>query len=184
MSAHPNATIPTTPNDAPLPTPSTTPPQRDPPSTLPAAVASSITPSTYLVPLPLSTCPSSFSSLLVPPLSFALVAPGVYRSACPSARNYPFLRGLGLKAVVYLCADAYPRGNLDHFASEGLEVKVFPLLGNTEPFQSSDHGTLEAALAYTLDSRHQPVLVHCNKGKHRTGSLFAMSIPACCCQRA
>lgn len=40
------------------------------------------------------------SGVLVPPINFALVAPGVYRSGHPNRRNFGFLGKLGLKTVV------------------------------------------------------------------------------------
>lgn len=55
--------------------------------------------------LPLSLRPTTVASLspppvLVPPINFALVAPGVYRSGHPNRRNFGFLARLGLKTVV------------------------------------------------------------------------------------
>jgi tyrosine-protein phosphatase SIW14 len=55
--------------------------------------------------LPPALQPSSVTALapppvLVPPINFALVAPGVYRSGHPNRRNFGFLARLGLKAVV------------------------------------------------------------------------------------
>ena len=39
-------------------------------------------------------------AVLVPPLNFAMVAPGVYRSGYPNKKNFPFLRKLGLKSIM------------------------------------------------------------------------------------
>ncbi|KAF9127528.1 hypothetical protein BGW39_005795 [Mortierella sp. 14UC] len=39
----------------------------------------------------------SANAVLVPPLNFALVAPGVYRSGHPNKHNFPFMKKLGLK---------------------------------------------------------------------------------------
>lgn len=38
--------------------------------------------------------------LLIPPLNFAMVDRGVYRSGYPNAKNLPFLRKLKLKSIV------------------------------------------------------------------------------------
>jgi tyrosine-protein phosphatase SIW14 len=76
---------------------------------------------------------------------------------------------LGLRSVVYLCADAYPADTAAHFAATGVQVRAFPLEGNREPFCSIDDQQLQEALLFALDARNQPVLVHCSKGKHRTG---------------
>jgi tyrosine-protein phosphatase SIW14 len=48
-------------------------------------------------------------------------------------------------------------------------VHSFGIEGNKEPFVGIDDEQLEKALLCALDTRHQPLLVHCNKGKHRTG---------------
>jgi tyrosine-protein phosphatase SIW14 len=37
---------------------------------------------------------------LVPPLNFAMIAPGVYRSGHPNKQNFAFLRKLGLKTIM------------------------------------------------------------------------------------
>jgi tyrosine-protein phosphatase SIW14 len=37
---------------------------------------------------------------LVPPLNFAMVATGVYRSGHPNKQNFSFLRKLGLKTIM------------------------------------------------------------------------------------
>ena len=42
----------------------------------------------------------SANAVLVPPLNFALVAPGVYRSGHPNKHNFPFMKKLGLKVIV------------------------------------------------------------------------------------
>src|SRR5690242_1563617 len=42
------------------------------------------------------------NNILVPPLNFALVLPGIYRSGYPNPKNYPFLKSLGLTIIIYL----------------------------------------------------------------------------------
>ncbi len=42
--------------------------------------------------------------VLIPPLNFAMVAKGVYRSGYPNSKNFPFLKKLGLKSIMYLLA--------------------------------------------------------------------------------
>ena len=98
----------------------------------------------------------------------------MYRSACPSPRNFSFLADLSLRSIVYLCADAYPSENAAHFASSGVSVRCFAVEGNHEPFAGVDEQVLQQALLFALDTRNQPVLIHCNKGKHRTGVLVAI----------
>lgn len=40
--------------------------------------------------------------LLIPPLNFAMVDKGVYRSGYPNKKNLPFLYKLRLRSVVYV----------------------------------------------------------------------------------
>ncbi len=157
-SAVPAAPVTSTPTATASPTPA-------------AAAAAASAPSPYIIPLPPSLPPCSIrtSSLLIPPLSFSLVCPGIYRSACPSQRNFDFLAGLGLKSIVYLCADAYPAESAAHFHSAGVNVRSFKIDGNREPFCSIDSALLAEALLFALDARNHPLLVHCSKGRHRTG---------------
>jgi len=42
------------------------------------------------------------SNMVVPPLNFAMVEPGVYRSGYPNPKNFGFLKQLKLKAVMYI----------------------------------------------------------------------------------
>lgn len=62
-------------------------------------------PPSAMTTLPPSLRPTAVASLtpppvLVPPINFALVAPGVYRSGHPNRRNFGFLQRLGLKTVL------------------------------------------------------------------------------------
>jgi tyrosine-protein phosphatase SIW14 len=41
-------------------------------------------------------------TVLVPPLNFALVGPGVYRSGYPNRKNFEFLKKLQLKSILYV----------------------------------------------------------------------------------
>ena len=43
---------------------------------------------------------STREKLLIPPLNFAMVAKGVYRSGFPNTKNFSFLRKLGLKSIL------------------------------------------------------------------------------------
>lgn len=108
-------------------------------------------------------------STLVPPLNFAPVARGVYRSAFPHPRNFSFLATLGLRTVVYLCATPYPAASTAFFAREGVRVMHVPVGANREPFESIDPAKVRLVLDAVCDRRNRPVLVHCANGKHRTG---------------
>ncbi|KAI8882592.1 protein-tyrosine phosphatase, partial [Backusella circina FSU 941] len=108
---------------------------------------------------------------LVPPLNFAMIASGVYRSGHPNKQNFAFLRKLGLKTIMYFAMEDYPP-EMQHFVEqEGIEVLHYRTEGNKEPFVEVNPEDITHALVKLLDRRSHPVLIHCLKGKHRIGCL-------------
>lgn len=109
------------------------------------------------------------SQLILPALNFAMVMPGIYRSGYPSEMNHEFLRTLRLRTLVYLCPEDCSADNMRFYHAEGIDVVHLGIQGNKEPFVDIPPAVVSDALAVLLDVRRHPVLVHCNKGKHRTG---------------
>ncbi|GAA5988313.1 hypothetical protein JCM11641_006659 [Rhodosporidiobolus odoratus] len=107
-----------------------------------------------------------------PPDNFAMVNPGLYRSSYPRRANFSFLKSLGLKSVMTLVEDSYAEENIGFYKSEGIQFFQFSIPANKEPAVSVPEEKLVAALAVALDKRNYPMLIHCNKGKHRTGCLI------------
>lgn len=108
---------------------------------------------------------------LQPPDNFAMVYSAVYRSSFPSKKHYSFLKSLNLKTVLTLVPDEYPDENRDFFRQEGITFHQIGMPGNKEPFVIIPDEKIRQALAIVLDKRNHPLLIHCNKGKHRTGCL-------------
>lgn len=101
----------------------------------------------------------------VPPDNFAMVDRGIYRSGFPKKKNFPFLKKLGLKSVIYLCLEEYPVANLEFLQSIGAKLHQFGVAGNKEPFVDIPESVIRAALSKLLDPANHPILIHCNKGK-------------------
>ncbi|VAI30926.1 unnamed protein product [Triticum turgidum subsp. durum] len=59
---------------------------------------------------------------LVPPLNFAMVDHGVYRSGFPDASNLPFLETLRLRSVLCLCPEPYPEANQEFLRAHGIRL--------------------------------------------------------------
>ena len=112
--------------------------------------------------------------LLIPPDNFAQVNYGVYRSGFPTKRNFAFLRTLHLRSLVYLCPEDYPPSHLAFLAQHNTALHHIPLQGNKEPFIDIPPHLMTAALSLLLSPAHLPLLIHCNKGKHRTGCLVGV----------
>ncbi|KAB2075169.1 hypothetical protein ES319_A07G203100v1 [Gossypium barbadense] len=84
----------------------------------------------------------------IPPLNFAMVDNGVFR---------------------YLCPEPYPEANTEFLKSNEIRLFQFGIEGYKEPFVNIPEDTIREALNVVLDVRNHPVLIHCNRGKHRTG---------------
>ncbi|XP_044496867.1 probable tyrosine-protein phosphatase DSP4 [Mangifera indica] len=108
---------------------------------------------------------------LVPPLNFAMVDNGVFRSGFPDSANFTFLESLGLRSIIYLCPEPYPDSHTEFLKANGIRLFQFGIDGCKEPFVNIPEETIRQALKVVLDTRNHPVLIHCKRGKHRTGCL-------------
>ncbi|KAA0061655.1 putative tyrosine-protein phosphatase [Cucumis melo var. makuwa] len=104
--------------------------------------------------------------LFVPPLNFAVVDTGIFRSGFPDSSNFSFLQTLGLRC---LCPEPYPEASMDFLNSNGIRLFQFEIEGSKEPFVNIPDYTIREVLKVILDVRNRPVLIHCKRGKHRTG---------------
>ena len=111
---------------------------------------------------------------LFPPENFAMVETGVYRSAFPRSKNIPFLRRLRLKTVIALVPEEVSDTMTRFYASQGTRLIKHGTDGNKWPFKEIGEAEFVAALRDVLNPANQPTLIHCNKGKHRTGSLVGV----------
>ena len=75
---------------------------------------------------------------LLAPENFSMVEAGVYRSAFPRSKNIPFLRSLGLRAVVALIPEDYPVHMMDFYRQNGIKLISHGLDGNKWPFKEID----------------------------------------------
>eukprot|EP00128_Syssomonas_multiformis_P014432 Colp12_sorted_trinity150504_noHs@10199 len=110
-------------------------------------------------------------TVIVPPLNFAMVQPQVYRSGYPTRKNFPFLKKLGLKSVLYLGTEPYMEANIEFCKANDIEVFWCGMKDNKEPFVTVEESLVTEALEKVLDVRNHPILIHCSKGKHKTGCL-------------
>ncbi|GMK57513.1 hypothetical protein CspeluHIS016_0403470 [Cutaneotrichosporon spelunceum] len=123
-------------------------------------------------PLYIPPPPPAVEEDVVPPENFAAVTSGVYRSGFPKKRNFKFLETLQLKTVLTLVLEDYPEANLEWCQDQDIQFMQFGIPGNKEPFDNIPEDVICSALVAILDRRNHPLLIHCNKGKHRTGCLI------------
>lgn len=109
--------------------------------------------------------------LLAPPTNFSAVEDNcIYRSGFPQPSNFPFLQSLNLRSIIYLCPEPYPEENLKFLRTNNIKLFQFGIDGTKEPSAMSSSAITEALKVIT-DVRNHPVLIHCKRGKHRTGCL-------------
>ncbi|XP_050895365.1 uncharacterized protein LOC127101984 [Lathyrus oleraceus] len=69
----------------------------------------------------------------------------------------------------YLCPEPYPEENLEFLKSQNIRLFQFGIEGKTEVSLPILSDSIMEALKILLDVRNHPVLIHCKRGKHRTG---------------
>lgn len=106
------------------------------------------------------------------PSNFGMVESGVYRSSFPRPEHFPFLKQLSLKSILLLLPEPYPEENTAFIEEHGINLIQVGMAGNKEPFVKMDVGDIRKALEVILNPSNHPLLIHCNQGKHRTGTVL------------
>jgi protein tyrosine/serine phosphatase len=101
--------------------------------------------------------------------NFGQINDNYYRGAQPAGRDYADLAALGVKTVIDLTQDG--RADERQFVEQaGMKFFRIPLTTSDRP--------ADAAIAQFLklvnDPTNQPVYVHCQGGRHRTGAMTAV----------
>jgi protein tyrosine/serine phosphatase len=97
--------------------------------------------------------------------NFAQVAPGLYRSAQPTAEGFRAAKAMGIRTVVNLRALHSDRALLEGTGLGYVHIR-------STAWHPEDEDVV-AFLAVALDPARQPVLVHCEHGADRTGLMVA-----------
>ena len=113
-------------------------------------------------------------TIYVPPLNFSLVEDGIYRSGHPVPINFPFLKTLNLKTIIYL---GDKEDNNDYYSfikDQGIGFHYIKMESSSEPFIMNDPKAILEALKIIINIQNYPILIHSNKGKHRIGVLVGI----------
>jgi protein tyrosine/serine phosphatase len=109
----------------------------------------------------------------IEPQNFGIVREGaIYRSDFPNAANFSHLESVGIKTILTLVEGPYPQDYVDWIRKANINhiIHVLPPNKGGVAVQAKD---LAMALKITLSHSNYPLLIHCNKGKHRTGCVVA-----------
>jgi tyrosine-protein phosphatase SIW14 len=92
-----------------------------------------------------------------------------YRGAQPNERGFADLAALGIKTVIDLTAEGREdeQTTVQH---AGMKFYRIPLTTSASPSDSA----INLFLKLVTDPAHQPVFVHCQGGRHRTGVMTAL----------
>ncbi|EHY57364.1 tyrosine-protein phosphatase siw14 [Exophiala dermatitidis] len=107
------------------------------------------------------------------PVNFQVIAPGLYRSSYPLFAHFETLADLELKTIVTLVPEPLPFEYENFISSNGIIHHHIPILANKKPDVYSSDETVNQVVKLMLDPANYPMLVHCNKGKHRSGTICA-----------
>ncbi|ODV62685.1 putative tyrosine protein phosphatase SIW14, partial [Ascoidea rubescens DSM 1968] len=106
-----------------------------------------------------------------PPENFSPVIGKIYRSSFPRIENFDFLKKLNLKSILVLIPEIYPMENLVFLNNQNINFFQIGMPGNKEPFVNIEQDIITKALEIAINPDNHPLLIHCNRGKHRTGCL-------------
>ena len=107
------------------------------------------------------------------PANFHVIAPGLYRSSYPAYAHYETLADLELKTIITLVPETLSSEYCNFITSNGIIHHHIPILANKDPKVFSEPATVLKVMEILLDPHNYPLLLHCNKGKHRTGCMTA-----------
>ncbi|KAL7591803.1 tyrosine-protein phosphatase DSP1 [Lactuca sativa] len=112
---------------------------------------------------------NSSDGLHIPPFNFGVVDDGIFRSGFPDTTNLSFLKTLGLRSIIYLCPEPYPEENLEFLNANAIQLHQFGIQKSKNPIMEIQEIKICDALKVLMDPKNRPVLIHCKRGKHRTG---------------
>ncbi|KAF7506189.1 hypothetical protein GJ744_012169 [Endocarpon pusillum] len=107
------------------------------------------------------------------PTNFHPIGPGIYRSSYPQPAHFSALKTYRFKTIITLAPDPLPVANTAFMVLTGIKHHHIAVLANKDPVVSTPAATVARILRLMLDKRNHPMLIHCNKGKHRTGCIAA-----------
>lgn len=109
----------------------------------------------------------------IPPLNYGAVEEGIiFRSAFPTPENYPFIKSLGVRTIITL-VEKTPEEYADFISTNNIQHFRIPVPANKDGVITVTSSLIESVLDIVLNRNHHPLLIHCNRGKHRTGCVIA-----------
>lgn len=103
--------------------------------------------------------------------NFHVIAPGVWRSSATNKRALKRMQKYGLKTVVNLKRNRMYHKREKRVADKlGIDYHHFPM----NPKEAPSEDSIRSILEIISNPDNQPVLIHCQSGKDRTGLIAAI----------
>eukprot|EP00967_Tisochrysis_lutea_P124708 scaffold208729_cov45-Tisochrysis_lutea.AAC.1 len=113
------------------------------------------------------------AGVLIPPQNFGLVEENLYRCGQPLELNFPFLEKLRLRKIIHLAPDPPPPEFVSWMSEQRVElVRLGGESGVLSAWKPVSEEVVVEGLQQILDPSSYPLLVMCNLGRHRTGTLI------------
>ena len=109
---------------------------------------------------------------MIPPQQFGLVQENLYRSAMPNELNFPFLEKLNLKSIVYLAPEDPTQRLLNFIDDQDITLHHLGSNSMVNAWDPVSEQTVLEAAHLILKTDNYPILVMCNLGRHRTGTVI------------
>lgn len=112
-------------------------------------------------------------SMRIPPANYGAVIPGsIYRCSYPDPANYEFIKDLKIKSILTLVPEPIAPEYQSFMDTSGIQHFRVHIRANKGEVRV-DSCEMQRALRLIMDRTNHPIMIHCNKGKHRTGCTVA-----------
>ncbi|KAI9090972.1 protein-tyrosine phosphatase [Phlyctochytrium arcticum] len=106
------------------------------------------------------------------PLNFGMVEEDLYRSGQPNELNFPLLEKLGLKTVVFLAPEEPNQRFCNFIEDQEIQLHHLGINVSANAWDPISEDVVLEALELILDPKNYPLIVMCNLGRHRTGTVI------------
>ncbi|KAM0791274.1 hypothetical protein ACM66B_005750 [Microbotryomycetes sp. NB124-2] len=111
--------------------------------------------------------------VLIPPPNFGMVEDSLFRSGQPSELNFPFLEKLKLQTIVWLAPED-PSSRFLNFLDDQ-QITLHHLgVENAVNYDPITEEVVLQALDIIINKKNAPLMVMCNLGRHRTGTVVGI----------
>ncbi|CAO3594670.1 putative tyrosine phosphatase family protein [Absidia repens] len=111
------------------------------------------------------------SQHFIPPVNFGMIEEDLYRSGQPNELNFPFLEKLGLKNIAWLAPEEPNQRFLDFIDDQEIELHHLGVVSSINAWDPITEEAVLEALELVLNPRNYPMMIMCNLGRHRTGTI-------------